>query len=83
MLNKFLQLFSIQRDDDTPPSSVVPTIAKAADDDDASTVVPSTYEPTPLETIEYNIKLLMTNKQDSSACSCVTTSYYVSTPPNF
>jgi hypothetical protein len=52
-------------DDGAPPSSV-PTIGNAADNDDVSTVVPSTYEPASLDKIEYNIKLLMTNKQDSS-----------------
>jgi hypothetical protein len=53
-----------QMDDDAPPSSV-PTGDNAADDDGVSTVVP-TNEPEPIDMIEYNIKLLMMNKQDIS-----------------
>jgi hypothetical protein len=51
-------------DDDGPPSRV-PTGDDVAEEDDVSTVVP-TNEPEPLDVIEYNIKLLMKNKQDNS-----------------
>jgi hypothetical protein len=51
-------------DVDAPPSSV-PTGDNAADNDDVSTIVP-TNKSAPLDMIEYNIKLLMTNKQDIS-----------------
>jgi hypothetical protein len=51
-------------DDDILPSSV-PTDDDVAEEDDVSTIVP-TNEPKPLDAIEYNIKLLMTNKQDNS-----------------
>jgi hypothetical protein len=54
--------------DDTPPSSV-PTGDDIADEDDVSTVVRTGDDQAPLEQIEYNIKLLMTNKQDNSADS--------------
>jgi hypothetical protein len=51
-------------DDDAPPSSG-PTGDDVTEEDDVSTVVP-TNEPEPLDVIKYNIKLLMTNKQDNS-----------------
>jgi hypothetical protein len=51
-------------DDDAPPSSG-PTGDDVAEEYDVSTVVP-TNEPEPLDVIKYNIKLLMTNKQDNS-----------------
>jgi hypothetical protein len=51
-------------DYDAPPSSG-PTGNDVAEEDDVSTVVP-TNEPEPLDVIKYNIKLLMTNKQDNS-----------------
>jgi hypothetical protein len=52
-------------DVDAPPSSVPTGDDVAPYKDDASTVVP-TNEPEPLDVIEYNIKLLMMNKQDIS-----------------
>jgi hypothetical protein len=52
-------------DDDAPPSSVPTGNDVAPDKDDVSTVVP-TNEPEPLDVIKYNIKLIMTYRQDIS-----------------
>jgi hypothetical protein len=71
-LNKSLQLFSIQRMMMMMMMMMLlqvdlyrPTGDDITEEDDVSTVVP-TNEPKPLDVIEYNIKLLMTNKQDNS-----------------